>query len=43
LRDALTRVDPQAGMQAVAPNLEVLFGAATHRDRSGVEDTERAA
>ena len=30
LRDALTRADPQAGMQAVAPNLEDVFVAATH-------------
>ena len=43
LRDALAQVDPQAGMQAVAPNLEDVFVAATHRDRSGVEDAERTA
>jgi ABC-2 type transport system ATP-binding protein len=43
LRDALTRTDPQAGMQAVAPNLEDVFVAATHRDRSGVDDAERVA
>lgn len=43
LRDALTRADPQAGMQAVAPNLEDVFVAATHRARSDVEDVEHAA
>jgi ABC-2 type transport system ATP-binding protein len=43
LRETLSHADPDAAVEAVAPNLEDVFVAATHRDRSGMHDAERAA